>query len=56
MAPEAYQGKISEKSDIWSLGVCLFYLLIGKLPFVSKQKSDLEAKIKLGIFEMPKCS
>ncbi len=33
-SPEQLQGgKISGKSDVYSLGVCLFYVLTGKLPY-----------------------
>lgn len=33
MAPEAFDGKRSEQTDIWSVGVIFYQLLTGKLPF-----------------------
>ena len=33
MAPEVLEGRHSPKADIWSLGVLLYLLLSGYLPF-----------------------
>ena len=33
MAPEAFDGKRSAQTDIWSVGVVLYQLLTGKLPY-----------------------
>lgn len=35
MSPEALQSTsaLTVKSDVWALGVLLFYMLFGKLPF-----------------------
>jgi serine/threonine protein kinase len=33
MAPETFDGKRSEQSDIWSVGVILYQLLTGNLPY-----------------------
>ena len=32
-APECFDGKITEKADIWSVGIFLFSLLAGRTPF-----------------------
>ena len=33
MAPEAFDGKRNERTDIWSVGVILYQLLSGRLPY-----------------------
>jgi serine/threonine protein kinase len=33
MAPEAFRGQRSEKTDLWSAGVILYELVAGKLPY-----------------------
>ena len=36
LAPELILGhEYSTKSDIWSLGICYYYFLYGRLPFES---------------------
>ncbi len=47
MSPEACQGKrIDEKSDVYALGVCLYQMLTGKLPYTGKTvKAILQAHI-----------
>ncbi|MFY9223027.1 MAG: bifunctional serine/threonine-protein kinase/formylglycine-generating enzyme family protein [Blastocatellia bacterium] len=36
MAPEAFDGKRSEQSDLWAVGVILYQLVSGQLPFPAK--------------------
>jgi serine/threonine protein kinase len=56
MAPEilnsecGYDGK---KADVWSLGVILFVLLAGYLPYEASTKSALFEKISVGHVEYP---
>ncbi len=48
MAPEIVQ-KIEycgKKSDVWSLGILLYVLLVGKYPFYAHSDSYLFKKIK----------
>jgi serine/threonine protein kinase len=42
MAPETFEGKRSEQSDIWSVGVLFYKLLTGSMPF---PQTDLMALI-----------
>jgi serine/threonine protein kinase len=32
-APEIFKGESSEKSDMWSIGVILYFMIMGALPF-----------------------
>lgn len=41
MAPEAFDGKRNEKTDIWAVGVILYQLLTGNLPFPQKEMIEL---------------
>ena len=55
MAPECFQKKIKydEKIDIWSCGVILYTLLIGKNPFKGHNFEETEKNIITGNYSFP---
>lgn len=48
MAPEAFDGKRSFQTDLWSVGVILFELLTGDLPFAGVDMTSLMHSIMHG--------
>merc|ERR1719510_455087 len=54
-APELVSGRnyIGSEADIWSMGVLLYALLCGFLPFDDENISNLYRKIQQGIYEKP---
>lgn len=49
MSPETMKGNYTTKSDIWSIGVCLFTMLSnGDKPFEGKTPKQLVAKVLIG--------
>jgi len=46
----AYSGKAA---DIWSLGVLVYTMLVGRYPFNDAQHASLFAKISRGLFAVP---
>lgn len=46
IAPEVLNGSYNEKCDLWSCGVILYILLIGKAPFNGNDDEDIYFKIK----------
>ena len=51
IAGKAYEGP---KADIWSVGVILFALVCGYLPFEDQNTSQLYKKILAGEYSIPK--
>ena len=53
IAPEVLKHKDDEKCDIWSCGVLLYVLVIGKTPFNGKSKDELISNIEHGNYTFP---
>ena len=54
-APELVSGRnyLGSEADIWSMGVLLYALLCGCLPFDDENISSLYKKIQAGLYEKP---
>lgn len=46
LAPEMIQGKYSIQCDMWSLGVVLYFAMVGKLPFTGEDFGGLFNQIR----------
>jgi eukaryotic-like serine/threonine-protein kinase len=54
MAPEQFQGKAVFSSDIYSLGVTMYQMLTGSLPYKTPSPSDLERLVRAGLTTPPR--
>ena len=57
MAPEVFlcdQKYSGQKADVWSLGVCLFAMLCGMVPFKGRSITDLKDAIVNQTLKYPK--
>lgn len=46
LSPEALRKQFSTKSDIWSLGVLMYYLIYGSFPFEGESVDEVYTKIR----------
>lgn len=53
MAPEVIDGSHSYEADIWSIGIILYSLLVGKPPFHTENTHETYSKIKTCSFDYP---
>ena len=51
---EMGQGHYGTEADMWSLGVCVYELLIGNVPFSKNTVKKLKEDILNGVFDYPK--
>lgn len=45
MPPESLKGQLSLSWDVWSLGILIFIMLSGKLPYKAANIEELASKI-----------
>ncbi|MCQ2819073.1 MAG: protein kinase [archaeon] len=50
VSPEALKGQFDKKSDIWSLGVLLYVILSGNIPFNGNNEKEVSERILKGEF------
>jgi calcium-dependent protein kinase len=50
LAPEVLRGKYDQKCDLWSVGVILYFMLSGTLPFTGSNNKECFKKILKGEF------
>lgn len=48
MAPEAFDGRRNEQTDIWSVGVIMYQMLAGRLPYPQQEMTSLIGAIVSG--------
>lgn len=48
-APEILNGEYNEKCDMWSIGVILYMMLVGKPPFDGPNELEIIRSVKGGI-------
>lgn len=53
LAPEVLREKYDQKCDMWSIGVILYFMLSGVLPFTASNNKDCFKKILKGDFTFP---
>merc|ERR1711865_997718 len=54
MAPEVHQGKAyTESVDVWAIGVILYILLSGTLPFFAETSQDFVEAVVVANYEFP---
>ena len=46
MSPEAFEGKIKKRSDIWAVGIIYYLYCFGKFPYITDNEKELYHKIK----------
>ena len=54
IAPEVLTGNYGKECDLWSLGVCVYQLLTGQMPFDGDSQPEVFGKIREGKFKMPR--
>ena len=52
LAPEVLEKAYTSKCDLWSIGVMMFILMTGELPYDCESNSDMFERIRAGNLEM----
>jgi len=53
MSPGVINHDHGQECDLWSVGVCLYYLVEGKYPFNGRSLSELFSNIRRGEYVKP---